>query len=122
MDSAFGSAEEPEVSASRVLGGNEFLIANLAPGQIVLVNVAGERVAIYNANGVFHATQDRCSHTGWPLSDGGELIGNQVTCPLHGWCYDVSTGEVVRGIRTLKLKTYKVIVDGDIVRVQPDAT
>jgi nitrite reductase/ring-hydroxylating ferredoxin subunit len=121
MDSAFRSADEPEVNTSPALSENEFLVANLAPGQIGLVTVAGERVAVYNADGVFYASQDHCAHTGWPLSDGGELIGNQVTCPLHGWCYDVSTGEVVRGMRSLRLKTYRVVVDGTTARVQPDA-
>jgi nitrite reductase/ring-hydroxylating ferredoxin subunit len=90
----------------------------VAPGQIGLVHVNGERVAVYNVDGAYHATQDHCIHTGWPLSDGGELSGTNVTCPLHGWCFNVTNGEVVRGMRSLKLKTFRVRVEGDIARVE----
>ena len=98
---------------------NELRLTDLLPGQIALVQVNGDGVAVYNANGIYYATQDRCAHIGWPLTDGGELTGTHVTCPMHGWCYDVSTGEVVRGMRTLKLKTYVIAIDGDILRVLP---
>ena len=96
---------------------NEFRTSHLAPGQIILLHVDEERVAVYCVDGAFYATQDRCAHIGWPLTDGGELSGARVTCPMHGWCYDVTTGEVVRGMRSLKLKTYRVVIDGDIARV-----
>ena len=96
---------------------NEFSISQFQPGQILLLHVEKERVAVYNADGTFYATQDDCSHTGWPLSDGGELIGNHVTCPLHGWCYDVTNGAVVRGVKSLSLRTYRVVLEGDIGRV-----
>ena len=108
---------QPENVALRA---NEFRLRDLAPGQMTSVYLHEDKVAVYNVHGIFFATQDRCSHTGWPLSDGGELSGNQVTCPLHNWCYDVTTGEVVRGIRSLKLETYRVIIDGDIARVEPN--
>lgn len=112
------SNRAPDIPA---LQPNEFLISQLQTGQILLVHVGKERVAVYNADGAFYATQDGCSHTGWPLSDGGELIGNQVTCPLHGWCYDVTSGAVVRGVKTLNLKTYQVVLEGEIGRVMPSA-
>jgi nitrite reductase/ring-hydroxylating ferredoxin subunit len=98
---------------------NEFIIADIAVGQIGLVIVDGERVAVHNVDGTFHATQERCVHAGWPLSDGGELSGAQLTCPLHYWCFDVTTGEVVRGMKSLKLRTYRVILHGEFGSVEP---
>ena len=96
---------------------NEFFTNDLAIGQIMQVLVNGVRVAVYNANGVYYATQDSCPHAGWPLSDGGEFEANHVTCALHGWCFDVTNGCVVRGIKALRLVTYNVNVDGNIGRV-----
>ena len=112
--------EPSDVTATggnRALQENELCIASLAPGQITQVRVNGETVAVYNIDGTLYATQDRCAHIGYPLSDGGELSGSKVTCAMHGWCYDVTTGEVVRGMRTLKLQTYRVELEGEIARV-----
>jgi nitrite reductase/ring-hydroxylating ferredoxin subunit len=101
-----------------ILRANEFRLNDLAPGQITFVYFEDEKVAVYNVEGKFYATQDRCSHTGWPLSDGGELSGHHVTCPLHNWCYDITTGEVIRGIRSLRLRTFRIIIDGDFAHVE----
>jgi nitrite reductase (NADH) large subunit len=34
----------------------------------------------------------RCPHAGGPLAD-GIVAGGKVTCPLHGWKFDLATGE-----------------------------
>jgi nitrite reductase/ring-hydroxylating ferredoxin subunit len=106
---------------ARVLTQNQFRLDDIAPGQIGLVRVEDQRVAVYNVDGVFYATEERCVHAGWPLSDGAELDGKQLTCPLHNWCYDVTTGEVLRGMKSLRLKVFQVICDGDVGIVEPAA-
>ena len=40
------------------------------------------------------AIADRCPHKGGPLSQ-GIVHGHVVTCPLHSWKIDLSTGEAV---------------------------
>jgi len=40
------------------------------------------------------AIADRCPHKGGPLSQ-GIVYGHVVTCPLHSWKIDLSTGEAV---------------------------
>src|SRR5687768_16801176 len=55
--------------------------------------VAGERiVALYNVGGQFHALDGICPHQGGPLGK-GVLNGCIVTCPWHGWQFDVTTGQ-----------------------------
>jgi nitrite reductase (NADH) small subunit len=54
--------------------------------------VVGERiVALYNVEGTFYALDGVCPHQGGPLGKGA-LTGCVVTCPWHGWQFDVSTG------------------------------
>ena len=53
----------------------------------------GDRVlAVFNVDGEFHVLDGICPHAGGPLADGG-LHGCIVTCPWHGWQFDVSTGQ-----------------------------
>lgn len=55
--------------------------------------VAGDRiVALFNVEGTFYALDGICPHQGGPLGK-GELLGCVVTCPWHGWQFDVTTGQ-----------------------------
>lgn len=102
--------------APPTLSENEFHTSELPPGSALLVGEA----AVFNVGGTFCATQAKCTHPQGPLSK-GKLDGSTVTCPLHGAQFNVCTGEVLRGPATDPLRTYRVIVDGDIGRVEADA-
>ena len=55
--------------------------------------VAGDRiVALFNVDGTIYALDGICPHQGGPLGK-GKLQGCIVTCPWHGWQFDVSTGQ-----------------------------
>ncbi len=58
-----------------------------------LETVADDRiVAIYNVDGEYFALDGVCPHQGGPLGKGC-LTGTVVTCPWHGWQFDVRTGQ-----------------------------
>ena len=65
--------------------------ADVAPGSVKAVDVAGQEVALYNVDGTFYATSNLCPHQGAPLSD-GMLEGKQIICSWHAWAFDVETG------------------------------
>ena len=96
---------------------NEFRTSELKPGQTRLVKVGSEGVAVYNVGGTFFATQNECTHAWGPLSE-GELDGKVITCPLHGSRFDVSDGKVLGGPADEALKTFQVILEGEIARVE----
>ena len=100
-----------------VLKTNEFRASELPAGSALLIGEA----AVFNVAGTFCATQEKCTHRQGPLSK-GKLDGSTVTCPLHGSQFNVCTGEVLRGPATDPLKTYQVVVDGNIGRVKNVAT
>ena len=78
----------------------------MSEGQGREVVVEGQTLALFRVNGGFYAVSNRCLHRGGPLSD-GELNEYKVTCPWHGWKYDVRTG-AFDIIPTLKVKAFPV--------------
>ena len=117
----FAKAEAaPPVAAqaeTRPLAANEFRVADLKPGHSLLLDVNEAAVAVFNVDGTFYATQDECPHADGPLSDGA-LDGSTVICPWHASCFDVTTGAVLKGPAREPLRTYAVVVEGDVGRVE----
>jgi nitrite reductase/ring-hydroxylating ferredoxin subunit len=111
------SAHRVPETASRPLAENEFRPDQLPPGKVIQVQVHGEVVAVCNLAGKFYAVHDRCTHAGGPLSR-GRLEGKNLICPWHDSCFDVETGAATCGPATRPVKTYRVILEGDIARVE----
>jgi len=85
-------------------------------GSCVVSDIQGTPVAIYNVGGDFFATHNICLHRGGPLGE-GELEGKVVTCPWHGWQYDVTSGCNTDNA-DLKVKKFNVKIEGDDVFVE----
>ena len=65
--------------------------ADCPPGSSIERVAGGRMVAIANVDGTLHALDGLCPHQGGPLGT-GELCGTTLTCPWHGWQFDVTTG------------------------------
>lgn len=89
--------------------------ADVPPGAIREFQIAGKAVALANVAGKFYAISDICLHRGGPLSQ-GSLEGQVVTCPWHGWCYDVTSGKVTQN-PAMGVACYPTEVRGDEVFV-----
>ena len=59
--------------------------------EVLEVMVDGRPVAVGRIDGAWFAVDATCPHAGGPLSD-GELDETELTCPYHGWSFDVRTG------------------------------
>jgi nitrite reductase (NADH) small subunit len=92
---------------------------DVPPGTIREFQLQGKTVALANVAGQFHAIDGVCIHRGGPLGD-GPLEGHMVTCPWHGWEYDVTTGKVGQS-PTAGVNCYAVEVRGDDVFVDVGA-
>jgi nitrite reductase (NADH) small subunit len=87
----------------------------IAPGGVREFQVAGKTLAVANVAGKFYAINNICIHRGGPLGQ-GSLEGMLVTCPWHGWRYDVSTGKASHN-QTAGVACYPVDVRGGEVFV-----
>ena len=91
-------------------------IGDIPPGTAKEVMAGDKVVALFNVDGAVYALDGVCPHAGGPLGE-GTLRGNTVTCPWHGWQFDVSTGENCLN-RKMVHKCFPVRVEGSDVVVE----
>jgi nitrite reductase/ring-hydroxylating ferredoxin subunit len=88
---------------------------DLRPGEGKIAEAGGRSIAVFNVDGKFHCIDNTCCHRGGPLGD-GELDGTTVTCPWHGWRYDVTTGKCLAPNPAMGVQSFPVQVVGDEVK------
>ena len=67
-------------------------VQDVPAGKSAEVVAAGRIFAVYNVDGSFYVLDGICPHAGGPLGK-GMLHGCHVTCPWHGWQFDVTNGQ-----------------------------
>ncbi len=91
-------------------------VADIKPGEARTVECAGRTLALCNAEGRIHALDNTCLHRGGPLGE-GFIDGTLLTCPWHGWQYDVATGQAKMN-PAAKVNVYPTRVEGDDILVE----
>ncbi len=102
-------------------------VEEIPPGGRKIIEVAGRSIGVFNLGGEFFALRNRCPHRGGPLCEGklwGALRANVpgqfeyspsrevLTCPWHGWEFDVRTGRSWCEPGRLRTRAYEVSVEG----------
>ncbi|KAL2832672.1 hypothetical protein BJY01DRAFT_225862 [Aspergillus pseudoustus] len=89
--------------------GEEIVEANIdVPGDLK------DQVLVFKYKGKVHAIDHQCPHSSFPLSQGnlfdiedfGITLSTGITCPKHGWSFDITSGKADRG--NYKLKIWEV--------------
>lgn len=78
--------------------------------------VNGRIVALYRTADGYHAIDGICAHAGGPLAD-GTVAGCIVTCPWHGWQYDITTGISCLNAQ-IRQQSFNVRVEEDSIMVE----
>jgi 3-phenylpropionate/trans-cinnamate dioxygenase ferredoxin component len=91
-------------------------LEDVPPGTLRNVTAGEEEVTLAHCDHGVYAVQSRCLHLHGPLGE-GHLEGCVLTCPWHGWQYDVRTGENEFDL-AIKLETYDVQVEDGEIRVR----
>ena len=87
-------------------------IAAIPIGEARVFRVEAREIAVFRCrSGAVYASSAACPHQGGPLAD-GLLGGASVICPLHGFVFDLRTGEAP-GRECGRLATYPVSVGLD---------
>ena len=79
----------------------------------------GDRVAVFRMENKLSAISNACAHQNGPLGE-GKIIRCLVTCPWHGFQYDVRNGRSPAPF-TETIPTYNLAVRDGVVLVDPNA-
>jgi NAD(P)H-dependent nitrite reductase small subunit len=91
-------------------------LSGLPAGTSKILALGGTGVAVFNIDGRFYAIRNRCPHEGGPVAS-GPLTGTLITCPRHGWQFDLATGQSTNH-GAFSVKTYPVAVRDGAVYVE----
>ena len=90
---------------------------HLKSGQHCLVEYPPYHVLLARLGEDYHAIEDGCPHSGYRLSL-GELKGQCITCPGHGWEINVTTGRVVVPLGMAdRCQRYHIEVDDETITI-----
>ena len=106
-------------------------VEELQDGERLIVDVGGRSVGIFNVGGEFFAILNRCPHQGGPLCLGDVLDlveasapGDYrvdpgvklLSCPWHGWEFDLRTGQSYLDPARTRVRAYGVeVASGGVV-------
>lgn len=89
-------------------------LSDISEGQGLELVVNDQMVALFRVGEAVYALDGLCPHQGGPLGK-GKLVGCIVTCPWHGWQFDVATGQhqTSKSLRHTTLEAK--VVDGKVL-------
>jgi naphthalene 1,2-dioxygenase system ferredoxin subunit len=91
-------------------------VETIPAGQCATIELPGGiEMALYNVDGEFYATSNFCPHQGAPLAE-GILCGHTIECGLHGWQFDVRSGDCLTVPD--RIETFRVIVEDGWIRLE----
>ena len=97
-------------------------VSELPANSTKIVKVKDAKVALFNYNGKITALGNACLHKGGPLGVGcveKKYNGMYVTCPWHGWEYNIETGKAPKGFKDQQA-VYKIKIAGDDIFISEE--
>ena len=101
-------------------------VESFGVGDRRIVDIEGRSIGVFNVDGQFYALRNRCPHQGASLCKGrvsgttmpsqpGEYVwgreGEIVSCPWHGWEFDITNGDSVFNPHRMKVRSYDVTLE-----------
>ena len=90
-------------------------IHEIPDGERKLVSVEGLSIGIFHHKGGWYALCNQCLHRGGPVATGA-LDGDVITCPWHGFQYNVTSGQLLVD-PSARLDTFPILIEGDEIHV-----
>jgi nitrite reductase/ring-hydroxylating ferredoxin subunit/Fe-S cluster biogenesis protein NfuA len=91
-------------------------LLEIPEGGVLSKTLGGEKVLLSRRGAIVTCFQNACAHLGLPLTD-GEVEEGIITCPHHGFQYDLASGECLTAPE-VQLQSHAVRVVGSKVEVR----
>jgi nitrite reductase/ring-hydroxylating ferredoxin subunit len=85
--------------------------AEIPDGERKIIQVDDLSIGVFHHQGKWYAVRNHCLHRGGPVAT-GSLVGDVITCPWHGFQYNLTNGELLVDPAT-KLDSYRIIEKED---------
>lgn len=92
-------------------------VGDFGDDDVICVQAGGRRIALYNVDGEYYATDDMCTHGKASLCE-GFLDGYMIECPLHQGLFDVRDGSPQGTPVTEAVTAYPVRVEGEDILIE----
>jgi 3-phenylpropionate/trans-cinnamate dioxygenase ferredoxin subunit len=101
-------------------------LSEFPPGSREIIHNGRQTIGVFNIDGRLHALRNHCPHQGAPLCLGmisgttipGEpyeyVYGREneiITCPWHGWEFEIATGKSIFNPHRVRVRSYEVTVE-----------
>jgi len=91
-------------------------LEDIPEGGLRALVLQGEKLILHRRGAAVFCMQNACAHLGFPLDD-GDIEDGIITCPFHGFRYDLASGECLTAPE-VQLQPHAVRVIGDRVEVR----
>jgi nitrite reductase/ring-hydroxylating ferredoxin subunit len=93
-------------------------VGDIGPGELKYVEAGpnDEPICLINFEGELYAMGDCCTHEYASLAD-GEIVGDELECPLHGGAFEIKTGMPANFPVVVRNVMYPVKIDGESILI-----
>lgn len=93
-------------------------VSDIKEGKSLIVTAAeGTELALIKLNGEIYAYENVCPHEEGPVGE-GEIASGCITCPWHGWIFDIESGECENVPGEALTKIAITVTDGVVYKAQ----
>ncbi|KAJ1656002.1 Apoptosis-inducing factor 1 [Dispira simplex] len=93
-------------------------VGDLQDGEKREITIRDGSILLLRLAGQYYALSSHCTHYGAPLVKGVLSTQGKLTCPWHGACFDVGTGDIEDAPALDALHSFPVTVENDQVYVE----
>jgi 3-phenylpropionate/trans-cinnamate dioxygenase ferredoxin subunit len=101
-------------------------LSEFPPGSRAIISIGRQSIGVFNIDGALFALRNHCPHQGAPLClgivSGTTLTGEPyqydygreneiITCPWHGWEFEIASGKSIFNPHRVRVRRYEVTVE-----------